>query len=57
MDTTLLTVFQEVARQGTFTGTAEALGYTQSAAPAAHAVVFGWSPTQQRSRPADQAAE
>ena len=31
MDTTLLAVFREVARQGSFTGAAEALGYTQSA--------------------------
>lgn len=31
MDTALLVVFQEVARQGSFTGAAEALGYTQSA--------------------------
>jgi len=31
VDTTLLTVFQEVARRGSFTGAAEALGYTQSA--------------------------
>jgi DNA-binding transcriptional LysR family regulator len=31
MDTTLLTVFQEVARLGSFTGAADALGYTQSA--------------------------
>jgi DNA-binding transcriptional LysR family regulator len=31
MDTTLLAVFGEVARQGSFTGAAEALGYTQSA--------------------------
>jgi len=31
VDTTLLTVFQEVARRGSFTAAAEALGYTQSA--------------------------
>ncbi|GAA4612219.1 LysR family transcriptional regulator [Actinoallomurus liliacearum] len=31
MDTDLLVVFQEVARRGSFTGAAEALGYTQSA--------------------------
>ncbi|MCO5994047.1 LysR family transcriptional regulator [Actinoallomurus rhizosphaericola] len=31
MDTALLEVFQEVARRGSFTGAAEALGYTQSA--------------------------
>jgi DNA-binding transcriptional LysR family regulator len=31
VDTTLLEVFQEVARRGSFTGAAEALGYTQSA--------------------------
>ena len=29
VDTMLLTIFQEVARQGSFTGAAEALGYTQ----------------------------
>jgi DNA-binding transcriptional LysR family regulator len=31
VDTELLATFQEVARQGSFTGAAEALGYTQSA--------------------------
>lgn len=31
VDTTLLTVFQEVARRGSFTGAADTLGYTQSA--------------------------
>jgi DNA-binding transcriptional LysR family regulator len=31
VDTALLEVFQEVARRGSFTGAAEALGYTQSA--------------------------